>query len=308
MENAVRELIGALTNRVKSHYLGNVAVFVVLLNWSEFATLFFADWSLRSRLVFFEMKTDICTLLFYPLGLGLIISLAVPYVNFFLSFVASKPVHWERVRDMQNATKVASERQRLELEAEIERAKLRIELSDTLSDEVLKQADAQSQIEQKNLSSESLARYSNELRNVREKVEGLAANDSSNSQWMSHSKAPSDWESTLRNIGLTNLDYWILEFLHSGEALKASLKTDPFKALTANEKAVLNSYIEKAGHSNLNEEKCRILFNETIQKLEQKGLVSIEFVEGGGSSNSKLFHFNLTLQGYEGLEAFHNRD
>ncbi|MBT3142761.1 hypothetical protein KL867_16950 [Ruegeria litorea] len=103
MENAFKELFGAVGSRVKSHLFGAVVIFAIVFNWKTAFFLLFSHVSVRSKFVYFDMNADFWSLYVLPIFYAIIFVLGAPFVDNLFHKVISGPVHAMKLRDLEFA-------------------------------------------------------------------------------------------------------------------------------------------------------------------------------------------------------------
>lgn len=93
----VRDFIETLNERVRSPILGSILISFLVINWRPLFYLLLSDQEIETRFAFFDQSTSISTLYVFPVVVGIIIGLVAPWLSYFGSWVASQPVHRQRI-------------------------------------------------------------------------------------------------------------------------------------------------------------------------------------------------------------------
>jgi len=110
----IKDVFEAFQNRIKSPIFGSISLAFIGINWKAlFYLLFSNDLSIAERITLFESKTDILTLLAFPILLGTLIALIMPFINFAAAWAVSWPTTQRRLLGIKSASDSLSAREEL---------------------------------------------------------------------------------------------------------------------------------------------------------------------------------------------------
>ncbi|WP_281992645.1 hypothetical protein [Sulfitobacter geojensis] len=87
----LKELADAAEARIRSPFIGSIALVFFTLNWKAVAILLFASGSIELRVLTFDEMTTLQSLIFYPVLLGVMIALILPWSKLLGAWIAKKP-------------------------------------------------------------------------------------------------------------------------------------------------------------------------------------------------------------------------
>lgn len=274
------EIKEAITERIKSPYLGYSLLAFTAINWKAFFILYSLEGSPTYRIMIFNRYTDTYSLFIYPIFIGISIAIASPWAKLAFTFLSKKATEWTEghILDSRYINNIKEESYKQDLlshrkellehsaaieNAMIERSKRDKEIS------LMKDSDVKNQLE-------------SEIKDARNILNG-------------HSVEHAPPKDTVKKN-----EYWstrIMEligesepFIESLEFPKQNNKPDPIGALNPNV-AVFSKYLYKT----LIKEKSLTLpidsqfankYKELIIILHKKNLISLE-PDGPGQFNIK---------------------
>lgn len=121
----LKEAVEAWLHRVRAPILGYTLLAGLAINWKALWALLFSEIDLFSRFLYFDLRTDLCTLFVFPLVVGFVSAIASPWIGLVGAWCARKPT--ELLRKIQHDARVEQEIYRLETQARVETAKAREE-------------------------------------------------------------------------------------------------------------------------------------------------------------------------------------
>ncbi len=71
----------ALGQRIRSPFLGSIALVFLAANWKPLVFLFYADKTIRAKFLYFDANTSIGTLYILPIILGILLALSAPWLK-----------------------------------------------------------------------------------------------------------------------------------------------------------------------------------------------------------------------------------
>lgn len=156
MNDILKEYIEAWSQRIRSPVLGYFIIAYAALNWQELFYIIFSDESVSVRLRFFELRTNLHSLLLCPALSSAAAAFFLPWINFGFSWATKEAIR--RSRQMQTSEAYKNElhkfRQRTLLEdakAEYDRAREDAKIA------AAKRLDAARSLENPELEAEILA-------------------------------------------------------------------------------------------------------------------------------------------------------
>jgi len=112
------EIIEAFGNRIKSPVFGSFLFSFIAFNWEPLFYLLFAKGvTAETKFTYVYGHTDWLSLFLWPVIIGIIIALALPFVNYFTARVIQWPIHQRRILEDEFASK------RLEIKEKMARSK-----------------------------------------------------------------------------------------------------------------------------------------------------------------------------------------
>ncbi len=91
MTDYFKQIFDAWGDRIRSPFFGSVLVAFVAVNWKVLFYLFFADKPVRARILYFDMNSDLTSLVLLPIGLGVIAAIALPWTSYVGAYFARLP-------------------------------------------------------------------------------------------------------------------------------------------------------------------------------------------------------------------------
>ncbi len=148
----LKDSFEALGQRIRSPFLGSIALVFVALNWKALIYLAFSNKTLEERFVFFDCNTTAASLYIKPIFFGIILAILAPWLKLLGAFLAKLPkelldklqhdqAQVRRIYEIEQSEK--EERAEEKLQAIREQRKIdaakRLEEANTVSDEVGKE-------------------------------------------------------------------------------------------------------------------------------------------------------------------------
>lgn len=120
----LKDAFEALEQRVRSPFLGSIAISFFVINWKPLWYLFFADRPVAFKLDYFELKTDPNSLIWYPLFFGVALALLTPFLRLVGAWWAKWPTFKLKTlqKDQANDLLIHEENKKEELEKSRSRA------------------------------------------------------------------------------------------------------------------------------------------------------------------------------------------
>lgn len=94
MVELMKQIVEAWSERLRSPFLGSIALSFVVINWKVLFYLFFADEPVHARILYFEENTSRDCLVWYPLAFGISFALLSPWLTLIGAWFARKPKDW----------------------------------------------------------------------------------------------------------------------------------------------------------------------------------------------------------------------
>lgn len=86
-----KDLAEAANSRIRSPFIGSIALVFFFANWKALAILFFSNGSIELRVLTFEGMISWWSLVFVPVALGTLAAIIFPWVRLLGAWVARKP-------------------------------------------------------------------------------------------------------------------------------------------------------------------------------------------------------------------------
>ncbi len=109
----LKEIYESTSQRIRSPFIGYIAISFIILNWKALFFLFFAEASVLERFEFFDQTTDNSSRILAPICLGVLLALLSPYLANLGSWWAQHPVSKKRLREINLAHQLASKKNEL---------------------------------------------------------------------------------------------------------------------------------------------------------------------------------------------------
>ncbi|MBY5990213.1 hypothetical protein [Roseovarius atlanticus] len=125
MTEFLKDLAKAWDDRIRSPFLGSVAIVFVIYNWKPLFYLVFAEVKVTEKFKFFDENTDECSLFWWPLLVGVGLAFAAPWLKLFGAWLARSPS--SRLKRMQGDSSREHRIEEFKKSAEEESAKAALE-------------------------------------------------------------------------------------------------------------------------------------------------------------------------------------
>lgn len=79
----IRLIWDAFSDRVGNPWVGSIFLSVLAINWNAFLYLFFSQEGVLDKIEYFEQNTTRSSLVFIPIGVGIAVSVLMPWFSFF---------------------------------------------------------------------------------------------------------------------------------------------------------------------------------------------------------------------------------
>ena len=120
--DSIKEIFDALGQRIKSPVFGYILIAFVACNWKPLYYVFFSGDPALEKFNFFDANTDSWSLYLWPLIFGLLSALVAPWVSNWGAWWATKPTNERRIREVNEAHKIISAKNKWAAERETEKA------------------------------------------------------------------------------------------------------------------------------------------------------------------------------------------
>ncbi|EJC7005040.1 hypothetical protein R1W14_000746 [Vibrio parahaemolyticus] len=87
----MKEVVEAVDARLKAPYFGYALLAFIALNWRGFFVLVLAEGSPEEKLSLLDAHTDVFTLAFYPLAIGVVVAATAHWLKYFFGCIERKP-------------------------------------------------------------------------------------------------------------------------------------------------------------------------------------------------------------------------
>lgn len=118
----IKQGIDSLSDRIRSPILGSVSFAILVVNWKAFYFLFFAKVSVEAKILYFDEHTNLNSLLYYPIFIGIALALFKPWLTFGGAFAAKFPNFYLYRLQQTEGTRRKIEELRIATEFEQEKA------------------------------------------------------------------------------------------------------------------------------------------------------------------------------------------
>lgn len=159
--DALKDLVEAFSQRIRSPIVGSIAIVFVLANWKPIWYLLFAERPVRQKFRYFDASTDTISLYCIPIGVGVVYAFGLPWVKWAGAWIAQKPhamlydlqdgqASARRIKGYERATIEEKAKANLDAAREtalLEAAKRRQQASELGEEELSKFVEAQSNSE-----------------------------------------------------------------------------------------------------------------------------------------------------------------
>lgn len=160
MIDFIKDGAEAWLQRIRSPLLGSVLLVFVAWNWKAIYFVLFSDTPIFIRFWYFDHQTSISSLLFVPIGLGMCIGVATPFINVFGSYFAKWPIERLRLIQAESAHSIMLRKAELETNREI--------LSADYKEAALREAEASQAIRDAELDDETREKLEEKISKKRE--------------------------------------------------------------------------------------------------------------------------------------------
>lgn len=279
---AVKEMLDALAQRIRSPIIGSVAVVFAVVNWQPIWYLLFADRPVRQKFLYFNNNTDICSLYVWPILIGIFFAITAPWLKYAGAWFASKPVFM--LRNLQNAE--AHKLQMAEFQREVARERGKAEISALVSDRVVETAKKQQEV--RDLGAPELAEE------IVASTQEVAREPSGASTHSGKSRIATVMQE------LSEVDLLVLRLVKETE----NIGNDPgnyFSWLPDDVATSLVEQLSRIQQSDVSIHRAQVDMQSSVERLKMMGLVTRDSVSvpyQGGSH----WTLNLTSDGYSILD------
>jgi hypothetical protein len=128
----VKELIEAVSLKIKSTIFGYTFLTFFVLNWKPLIYLFASSQIIENRFEYFDLNTSIHTVLTLPIIFALAFSIANPWINYGVLWICRRPT------DLKNVIQAESEHSLLTKKQELE--KVRSDLLASMEEDLIERA------------------------------------------------------------------------------------------------------------------------------------------------------------------------
>ncbi|WP_417257023.1 hypothetical protein [Celeribacter halophilus] len=273
----IKDIYEAWGARIKSNVFGSIAIVFVFVNWKALFFLLFADVRVTTKFSYFDANTDWITLFAMPVGLGCLLAIAFPYINYVALRLVSWPV--KKAKMLQDET--MHERLLAKLKFEIERAEKR----NQLSAQVVEQAEIESRV--KDIEDDD----------IREKT--LARIDEIEDELPERNpKGP--WPNIDRIVAsVSEPDRIVLQMIEKDPGSGAKENSNFFGRLSEKNRSIVNQRFAEIFDGPVDSRRTQTEYESAIPRLETAGLIK----QIGQLKRSRLhYFFTPTSKGHAVLD------
>jgi len=116
--DGLKELVEAFSARIKSPIIGSIILAFIAVNWRPVFFLFFSGKPASDKFVYFNEHTTGYSLYLYPVLIGLIFALLIPWINFWGAMAVESPVSKHRNMQLDAAHALAEKKTRHAIDME----------------------------------------------------------------------------------------------------------------------------------------------------------------------------------------------
>ena len=109
-----KEIFTAMNSRIRSPIFGSIALVFCSINWKSVFFVVFSGELAENRFSFFDANTSFWTLFVIPIGLGLTLAWAAPWISFFGAKLARVPVDYKKRLEITAEHELILEKTKLE--------------------------------------------------------------------------------------------------------------------------------------------------------------------------------------------------
>ena len=110
----IKEVIEASNARIKSPVLGSVIFAFLAANWKPLFYLGFANATVVEKFAYFDANTTWLRLLWFPIGVGVLLSFCNPWIRLFALKLTQKPIQEAKMLQLALANERLTKKQELE--------------------------------------------------------------------------------------------------------------------------------------------------------------------------------------------------
>lgn len=98
----MKDVLDAVTTRIKAPYFGYAVLAFIGWNWRGLFLLVMTPGTPEHRLTLFDTHTNMWSLYAAPLLTGLFVAASAEWISFILSWISRKPVHWKETEQLES--------------------------------------------------------------------------------------------------------------------------------------------------------------------------------------------------------------
>lgn len=106
----IKDIYEAWGARIKSNVFGSIVLAFIAVNWKVLYFLVFADVRVETKFNYVDVNTDYCSLLIFPVTIGLVLALLLPFANQFAHRLVTIPIDKMKTRDVALTVKRSYEK------------------------------------------------------------------------------------------------------------------------------------------------------------------------------------------------------
>lgn len=115
----IKDLFGAVSRRLRSHFFGSILLSFIVINWKPIYYFLYSDTTIWAKFIYVDGTLK----LWEPLGIGVVIAAAAPFVALVGAWVASFPT--AKLKSLQDRAASNRIKEKIDLEAEENEARAR---------------------------------------------------------------------------------------------------------------------------------------------------------------------------------------
>lgn len=169
----MKELVDAISTRIKSPYFGYVILAFFAMNWRGIFLLLFTNSNPQDRLSAFDSLTNVWSLLFVPLAIGALVAATAPWILYVFEYISQKPF------ELTDSLRLEAEHKALIKQAQLEQS--RTEIFSIRESELIQRAKRDEEVANiaDEEAKEKLQSEIDELRRARDRLSSEVGNSTS---------------------------------------------------------------------------------------------------------------------------------
>lgn len=106
----IKDIYEAWGARIKSNVFGSIILAFIAVNWKVLYFIVFADVRVETKFNYFDVNTGLFSLIVFPVAIGLVLALFLPFANQFAHRLVTIPIDKMKTRDVALTVKRSYEK------------------------------------------------------------------------------------------------------------------------------------------------------------------------------------------------------